>query len=41
MDKVLNDRMLRIGNLIVLLGDTMNERPDGLSMDIDWCVGNL
>ncbi len=41
VDKVLNDRMLRIGNLVVFLGDSMNDRHDGLSLDIDKCVSNL
>jgi hypothetical protein len=33
--------MLRIGNLIVFLGDSMSDRYDSLNLDIDWCVNNL
>jgi hypothetical protein len=33
--------MLRIGNLIVFLGDSMNDRYDGFNLDLDRCVNNL
>ena len=33
--------MLRIGNLIVFLGDSMIDKANGISLDIDRCVSNL
>lgn len=41
VDRVLNERMLRIGNLIVFLGDKMTDWAEDFTSELDRCVDSL